>query len=103
MATLPASPLDFDITWQGIQAFESDKSAWTDWPTLNCLKADYTTENHSLMDLVTLAPSGRTGASGVFTLNSGAIAAGQRVTLWHQNLAFDYTVPSMITSCDQAM
>jgi hypothetical protein len=75
--------LDFDITWQGIQAFESKKSAWTDWATLNCLKADNSTDNNSLMALVTTAPTGRTGASGVFTLNSGIIVAGQRVTLWY--------------------
>ncbi len=27
--------LDFDITWQGIQSWESLKSAWTDWNTLD--------------------------------------------------------------------
>ena len=27
--------LDFDVTWQGIQSWESLKSAWTDWNTLD--------------------------------------------------------------------
>jgi hypothetical protein len=27
--------LDFDVTWQGIQAWESLKSTWTDWNTLD--------------------------------------------------------------------
>ncbi len=54
--------LDFDITRQGIRAFESKKSAWTDWPTLNCLKADNNTDNYPLMDPVTTVPTGRTGA-----------------------------------------
>src|SRR5207302_10702340 len=29
--------LDFDIEWQGTQAFESKKWPWTDWAYLNCL------------------------------------------------------------------
>ena len=27
--------LDFDVTWQGIQSWESLKNAWTDWNTLD--------------------------------------------------------------------
>ena len=27
--------LDFDVTWQGIQSWESLKNAWTDWDTLD--------------------------------------------------------------------
>jgi hypothetical protein len=28
--------LDFDLTGQGIQSWESLKNAWTDWNTLDC-------------------------------------------------------------------
>lgn len=27
--------LDFDVTWQGIQSWESLKNAWTDWNSLD--------------------------------------------------------------------
>lgn len=85
--------LDFDITFQGVQAFESNKAPWTDWPYLDCLLTNGTRTQKKLIELAT-GPSGRTGASGVFTLNAGTIQGYDRVTLWYQNLAFDYIVPA---------
>jgi hypothetical protein len=84
--------LDFDIIFQGIQAFESNKAPWTDWPYLDCLLTNGTRVQKKLIELAT-GPSGRTGASGAFTLNAGSIQGYDRVTLWYQNLAFDYIVP----------
>ena len=80
--------LEFDVTCQGIQPFESRKSAWTDWPYLTCLTNGQIARK-KLIELAT-GPMGRTGASGVFTLQAGTIAAYDRVSLWYQNLAFDY-------------
>jgi hypothetical protein len=80
--------LDFDIEFTGIQAFESKKFPWVDWPYLNCLKTDGTTVQTRLSTLSTTA-SGRTGASGTFTVTPGTGAG--RVTLWYQNRAFDYS------------
>jgi hypothetical protein len=94
--------LDFDIEWQGIQAFESKKWPWTDWLYLDCTLGNGQTVQQSLAQLAT-GPSERTGASGTFTLNSGTVQPGDRVTLWYQNQAFDYTVPSFTSSCQQAM
>ena len=94
--------LDFDIQWQGIQAFESKKWPWTDWAYLNCLDASGA-EHQVKLSTVATGPSGRTGASGTFTLNAGAIQQYDRVTLWYQNRAFDYIVPSFTPSCVQAM
>ena len=37
---------------------------------------------------------GRARASGTFVLNAGPIQPFDRVTLWYQNLAFDYNVPA---------
>ena len=94
--------LEFDIQWQGMQAFESKKSPWTDWAYLDCLLGNGQ-RVQKLLSQIASGPSDRTGASGTFTLNSGTIAAGDRVTLCYQNRAFDYTVPAFPLSCVQAM
>ena len=85
--------LDFDITFQGIQAFESKRAPWTDWPYLDCQLTNGQRPKKKLIELAT-GPSGRSGASGAFTLNAGIIQGYDRVTLWYQNLAFDYVVPA---------
>ncbi len=85
--------LDFDIQFQGIQAFESKKWPWIDWAYINAYDESGTLLQHKLSDLAT-GPSGRTGASGTFTLNVGTPTASDRVTLWYQNKAFDHTVGS---------
>lgn len=85
--------LDFDVTFEGIQPFESKKAPWVDWPYLDCLLTNGQRAQKKLIDLAT-GPGGRTGASGTFTLNAGTIQGYDRVTLWYQNLAFDYIVPS---------
>ena len=65
--------LDFDVTWQGIQSWESLKSAWTDWNTL-----DYSVNGVGHTDVkwigtpgitITCNTTGRAGASATFTLN----------------------------------
>ena len=95
--------LDFDIEWQGIQAFESKKWPWIDWAYLNCDDASGVLQLKRLSELAT-GPSGRTGASGTFTLNAGTPQVGDRVTLWYQNKAFDYTVSSQTSpSCVESM
>jgi hypothetical protein len=84
--------LDFDITWQGIQAWESLKSAWTDWNIL-----DYSVNGVGHNDVkwigttgitITCNTTGRTGASATFTLNLNSPQAGDKVTLWYQNQSF---------------
>ena len=84
--------LDFDITWQGIQSWESLKSAWTDWNTL-----DYSVNGVGHTDVkwigtpgitITCNTTGRAGASATFTLNQTSPQAGDKVTLWYQNQSF---------------
>ena len=84
--------LDFDITWQGTQAWESLKSAWTDWNTL-----DYSINGVGHNDVkwigtpgitVTCNTASRAGASATFTLNMASPQAGDKVTLWYQNQSF---------------
>ena len=85
--------LDFDIEFQGIQAFESKRWPWIDWAYINAYDESGNLLQHPLIQMAT-GPSGRTGASGTFTLNVGTPQAGDRVTLWYQNRAFDYSVTS---------
>ncbi len=95
--------LDFDIEFQGIQAFESRRWPWIDWAYLNAYDENGNLLQYSLLDLAT-GPSGRTGASGTFTLNVGTPQAGDEVTLWYQNLAFDYIAsPGAGGSCIQSI
>jgi hypothetical protein len=100
--------LDFDITWQGIQAWESLKSAWTDWNTL-----DYSINGVGHNDVkwigttgitITCNTTGRTGASATFTLNLNSPQPGDKVTLWYQNQSFiSPAISSSHTTTDQAM
>jgi hypothetical protein len=85
--------LDFDIEFQGIQAFESKRWPWIDWAYINAYDEAGNLLQHSLSDLAT-GPAGRTGASGTFTLNAGTPTSTDRVTLWYQNQSFDYSVGS---------
>src|ERR1039458_9135881 len=85
--------LDFDIECQGVQAFESKKWPWIDWAYINAYDENSNLLQHPLIQMAT-GPSGRSGASGAFTLNVGTPQVGDRVTLWYQNRAFDYSVTS---------
>jgi hypothetical protein len=76
--------LDFDVTWQGIQSWESLKNAWTDWNTL-----DYSVNGvgqrvpwfGTTGITVTCNTTGRTGASATYTLNLNSPQPGDKVTL----------------------
>ena len=85
--------LDFDTQFQGIQAFESKRWPWIDWAYVNAYDASGNLLQHPLIQMAT-GPTGRTGASGTFTLNVGTPISTDRVTLWYQNRAFDYSVSS---------
>jgi hypothetical protein len=84
--------LDFDVTWQGIQSWESLKNAWTDWNAL-----DYSNDGVGYNTAKWFGTSGititcntqnRTGASATFTLNLNGPQPGDKVTLWYQNQSF---------------
>jgi hypothetical protein len=84
--------LDFDVTWSGIQSWESLKSAWTDWNALDYsvngvgsnVKRWFGTPG------ITVTPNttGRTGASATYALNLASPQPGDKVTLWYQNQSF---------------
>ena len=73
-----------------------------DWAYINAYVGSWNLLQHPLINLAT-RPSGRTGASGAFTLNVGTPTATDRVTPWYQNRAFDYPIGSggSTSSCVQ--
>ncbi len=99
--------LDFDVTWQGIQSWESLKNAWTDWNTLDCTvngvgqKVPWFGTSGIT---VTCNTTGRSGASATYTLNLNSPQPGDKVTLWYQNQSFiSPAISTSHTTTDQAM
>ena len=99
--------LDFDVTWEGIQSWESIKNAWTDWNTL-----DYSINGVGQRVpwfgtsgiAVTCNTTGRTGASATYTLNLNNPQPGDKVTLWYQNQSFvSPAISASHPTTDQAM
>jgi hypothetical protein len=88
--------LSFDVKYSdGLQPIDSPKYNWIDWATLDCIRADGTTAQVRLWDHATLVGPDFPAASATCNvLTSGdGVAAFDRVTLWYQNLAFDYIAP----------
>ena len=99
--------LDFDVTGEGIQSWESIKNPWTDWNTL-----DYSVNGVGQRVpwfgtpgiTITCNTTGRTGASATYTLNLNNPQPGDKVTLWYQNQAFVSPAVSVShPTTDQAM
>jgi len=100
--------LDFDVTWSGIQSWESLKSAWTDWNAL-----DYSVNGVGSnakrwfgTSGITVTPNttGRAGASATYVLNLNSPQPGDKVTLWYQNLSFvSPAISASHPTTDQAM
>jgi hypothetical protein len=88
--------LTFDLCYSaGLQPIDSPKYNWIDWATLDCIRADGTPAKVLLWDHATLADTdfpAATATCNVLTSGSG-VRAFDRITLWYQNLAFDYVVP----------
>ena len=85
--------LSFDLRYSdGLQPIDSPKYNWIDWATLDCIRADGTTAQVPLWDNATLVGTSFPAASATCNvLTSGAgVEAFDRVTLWYQNLAFDF-------------
>jgi hypothetical protein len=84
--------LDFDVTWQGIQSWESLKNAWTDWNALDYSINGVGYNNAKWFGTpgitITCNTANRTGASATYRLNLNSPQTGDKVTLWYQNQSF---------------
>ena len=100
--------LDFDVTWQGIQSWESLKNAWTDWNSLDYSVNGVGSNSPKWFGTagitVTCNTTGRTGASATYTLNLNSPQSGDKVTLWYQNQSFiSPAISASHPTTDQAM
>ncbi|MGA2185213.1 MAG: hypothetical protein ABSH47_19515 [Bryobacteraceae bacterium] len=87
--------LTFDLHYQGLQPIDSPKYNWIDWATLDCISAAGQPQYARLFDNAMLVGGTYTPASGVFHIQAGTdgIQPYDRLTLWLQNLAFDFIAP----------
>ena len=94
--------LTFDAAYGiGLQPLDSPKYNWIDWATLDVIRADGTTAQIRLWDSATLQSGEFTAASGTFDFEEGTgIQSYDRVSLWFQNLAYDFIVPPSLTSVE---
>ncbi len=83
--------LQFDVQYTGLQPLDSPKYPSIDWPFLDVIKADGSTAQVRLFDHAVQQGGTYAKASQTFTLN-GTPAVWDRVSLWYQNIAFDYIV-----------
>jgi hypothetical protein len=87
--------LTFDLHYQGLQPIESPKYNWIDWATLDSIGAAGQPQYARLFENAMLVGGTFTPASGVFHVQAGpnGVQPYDRLTLWLQNLAFDYIAP----------
>ena len=81
--------LQFDMNYTNLQPLDSPKFPSIDWDKVDIVKGDGSTAQVKLWDYATKQGGTFGAASLTYTLN-GTPAAFDRVTLWYQNLAFDY-------------
>jgi hypothetical protein len=81
----------------GAQPIDSPQYNWIDWATLDVIRADGTTGSVSLWNQATMISPEFPVASTTVTVVDTGVQPFDRVTLWFENLAFDYTVPGGLT------
>ena len=96
--------LSFNLHYAaGLQPIDSPRFNWIDWATLDCIRADGSTAKVRLWDHAMLASPSFPAASAVINVSTDSqIEAYDRLTLWYQNLAFDYIVPEGKTAVEFA-
>jgi hypothetical protein len=88
--------LTFDAAYTpGLQPLDSPKFNWIDWATLDCIRPDGSTTQIRLWDHAALNSTAFPAATGAFHLVTGptGIQAFDRVTLFFQNLSYDFIAP----------
>ena len=86
--------LDFSLLCtDSVQPIDSPKFNWIDWATLDVIRPDGTTASVSLWDNAMLADAAFTAASATVNVVANNPQINDRLTLWYENLAFDFTVP----------
>ena len=94
--------LTFDVHVAGLQPIDSPKYNWIDWATLDCVRADGGTAQVKLWDYATLQAGSFPAAAATVTVVDSGLQPFDRVTLWLNNIAFDYIVPNPATGVTAA-
>lgn len=88
--------LQFDVRYEGLMPIDSRKYPTIDWPFLDIIPETGDPVKVRLSDHAVLVSNPDPVASGEFVFVGDDLDAWDRVTLWYQNLAFDYIVPGKI-------
>lgn len=83
--------LTFDVEYVNLQPLDSAKFPTIAWPYLSFIREDGTPGTISLFDpQPSLVGGAWTQAQASFTITAAPAVAFDRVTIWFQNIAFDY-------------
>jgi len=87
--------LSFDAAYSGLMPLDSPKYPTIDWPFLDVIRPDGTTAQVRLFDHATQTGGTYAAASGQFVIQDNGFVEYDRLTLWYQNIAFDYIAPKV--------
>lgn len=88
--------LSFDLASSNLMPLNSRKYATIDWPYLDVETPEGVTVQVRLSEHAEVIAAPDQPASAEFQIDGDALDAWDRVTLWYQNMAFDYIVPGKI-------
>ena len=88
--------LTFDVNYQNLMPLNSRKYASIDWPYLDVVSQSGGSARFRLSDYATVIANPDQPASAQFEIAGEQLDAWDRVTLWYQNMAFDYIVPGKV-------
>lgn len=86
--------LTFDLEVDGIQPIDSPKFNWIDWRSLDVVRTTGEPVKVDLFENARLQAGAFDVAAGVLNFQTASPQGFDRVTLWHQNVAFDYIAPA---------
>jgi hypothetical protein len=87
--------LSFDVRYNGLMPLDSPKYASIDWPYLDAIRPDGSTARLRLHDYAVQNGGTWKAAQAEFTIEDNGFKEFDRLTLWYQNIAFDYFVPKV--------
>ncbi|MCC7153444.1 MAG: hypothetical protein IT161_02650 [Bryobacterales bacterium] len=88
--------LRFDVAYDGLMPLDSRKYPAIDWPFLDVQRPNGGAARIRLADYASVISGGNSPAQAEFQIQGGSLDAWDRLTLWYQNLAFDYIVPGKL-------
>ncbi|MBI5282893.1 MAG: hypothetical protein HY858_14505 [Candidatus Solibacter usitatus] len=88
--------LSFDVSYTNLMPLNCRKYASIDWPYLDVVTPAGATSRIRLSDHATVVAGQDSPAQAAFTIDGASLDAWDRLTLWYQNLAFDYIVPGKV-------